>query len=74
MLYEVITEQWLATAEARPSDPPDEVLAHLADVREDRRRVARGGRQELRHDGVLGRLLVITSYSIHYTKLYDFRW
>jgi acetyl-CoA carboxylase carboxyltransferase component len=25
-------EQWLATAEARPSRPPDEVLAHLADA------------------------------------------
>jgi len=25
-------EQWLATAEARPSQPPDEVLAHLADA------------------------------------------
>jgi len=25
-------EQWLATAESRPSQPPDEVLAHLADA------------------------------------------
>ncbi len=25
-------EQWLATAESRPSRPPDEVLAHLADA------------------------------------------
>jgi acetyl/propionyl-CoA carboxylase alpha subunit/acetyl-CoA carboxylase carboxyltransferase component len=25
-------EQWLATAEARPNHPPDEVLAHLADA------------------------------------------
>jgi len=25
-------EQWLATAEARPSQPPDEVLTHLADA------------------------------------------